>query len=83
VINNEGGYVYLGQIHLGPGRNEAELRFGGADLHPGSGGFPRPETGPLVFAPADEEEGELVSVPLEEAESLCGQPWDWIEAVGG
>jgi len=83
VINNEGGYVYLGQIHLGPGRHEAELRFGGADLHPGSGGFPRPETGPLVFAPADEEEGELVSVPLEEAESLCGQPWDWIEAVGG
>lgn len=83
AINNEGGYIYLGQIHLGPGHHEAELRFGGADLHPGSGGFPRPETGPLVFAPADEEEGELVSVPREEAESLCAQPWDWIEAVGG
>jgi hypothetical protein len=83
VINNEGGYVYLGQVRLGPGHHEAELRFGGADLHPGSGGFPRPETGPLVFAPAAEEEGELGSVSPGEAESLCGQPWDWIEAVGG
>ena len=78
-INNEGGYIYLGEIDLTPGHHEAELRFGGADLHPGSGGFPRPVTGPLVFAPADGEEGEIVSIPVEQAESLCGEPWDWIE----
>jgi hypothetical protein len=82
-INNEGGYIYMGETDLEAGHHEAELRFGGADLHPGSGGFPRPEVGPLLFTPAGEEEGELVSVAPAEAESLCGQAWDWIEAVGG
>lgn len=81
-INNEGSYIYLGQVDLAAGHHKAELRFGGADLHPGSGGFPRPVTGPLAFAPAGEEEGEIVSVPVAEAESLCGQTWDWIEAAG-
>ena len=81
-INNEGGYMYMGEAELSAGGHEAELRFGGADLHPGSGGFPRPETGPLLFAPTDDAEGEIVSVPARRAESLCGRPWDWIEAVG-
>jgi hypothetical protein len=82
-INNEGGYIYMGETELSAGEHKAKLRFGGADLHPGSGGFPRPERGPLLFAPAGEEEGEIVSVPAGEAESLCGEAWDWIEAVGG
>jgi hypothetical protein len=81
-IENEGGFVELGTARLGTGRHHAELRFGGADLHPGSGGFPRPETGPLLFAPAGEERGKLVSVPLAESSRLCGKAWDWIEAVG-
>jgi hypothetical protein len=79
-INNEGGYMLMGETRLDAGAHEAELRFGGADLHPGSGGFPRPEVGPLLFAPVGEEGGEIVSIPVEEAESLCGQRWDWIEA---
>jgi hypothetical protein len=81
-IENEGGFVELGTTRLGAGAHRAELRFGGADLHPGSGGFPRPETGPLLFAPAGDELGELVSVPVAESNRLCGKPWDWIEAVG-
>ncbi len=81
-IENEGGFIELGETHLSAGAHEAELHFGGADLHPGSAGFPRPETGPLLFAPTGEELGELVSVPIEESERLCGKPWDWIEAVG-
>ncbi len=80
-INNEGGYIYMGETQLSAGKHEAELRFGGADLHPGSGGFPRPEVGPLIFIPAEEEGGEIVSVPAGEARSLCGQRWDWIESV--
>lgn len=81
-IDNEGGYVYMGETKLGAGAHRAELRFGGADLHPGSGGFPRPEVGPLLFVPTGDEAGELTSVPANEAESLCGRSWDWIEAVG-
>lgn len=80
-IENEGAFIELGTADLAVGPHEAELRFGGADLHPGSGGFPRPRTGPLLFSPADEEVGELVSVPLSEVERLCGREWDWIEAV--
>jgi hypothetical protein len=81
-LNNEGGYMYLGETKLGAGAHKAELRFGGADLHPGSGGFPRPETGPLLFAPTVGEKGSIVSLPVDEAERLCGQRWDWIEAAG-
>ena len=82
-IEDEGAFIELGTARLGPGRHTAELRFGGADLHPGSGGFPRPGTGPLLFSPAGEESGALVSVPLAEASRLCGREWDWIEAVPG
>jgi hypothetical protein len=81
-LENDGGWLGLGKAHLSAGRHRAALRFGGADLHPGSGGFPRPETGPLLFTPAGEEAGRLVTVPIAEASRLCGRPWDWIEAVG-
>jgi hypothetical protein len=81
-LENDGGFVELGEASLAAGAHRVELRFGGADLHPGSGGFPRPETGPLLFAPAGDEAGELVSVPLAASRRLCGRPWDWIEAVG-
>lgn len=81
-LENDGGFVELGTVRLGAGAHSVALRFGGADLHPGSGGFPRPETGPLLFAPAGDEAGELVSVPLAASRRLCGRPWDWIEAVG-
>lgn len=81
-IENEGGFIELGTAQLNAGHHKAELRFGGADLHPGSAGFPRPEVGPLLFVPAGKETGELVSVSLEESDRLCGKPWDWIEAVG-
>ena len=26
--------------------------------------------------------GEVVSVPVDDAQLLCGEPWDWIDAVG-
>jgi hypothetical protein len=81
-LENEGGFIELGQVHLSAGLHEAQLHFGGADLNPGSGGFPRPATGPLLFAPIGGEEGELVSVPLDQSRRLCGRARDWIEAVG-
>ncbi len=81
-LENEGSFVELGESQLSAGTHEVELRFGGADLHPGSGGFPRPATGPLLFSPAGEGTGGLVSVPIAESRRLCGKSWDWIEALG-
>jgi hypothetical protein len=84
VLNNQGGFIALGDGRLGAGTHRAELRFGGPDLHPGSG--ESPETGPLLFAPAPDgaaaEAGEIVSVPIDDSQLLCGKRWDWIEAVG-
>jgi hypothetical protein len=79
-LNNDGSYLHLGEASLSAGHHEAELRFGGADLRPGSGGFPRPKTGPLLVVPAEGGRGELVSVPAWEARRLCRRRWDWIEA---
>jgi len=82
-LNNDGGFINLGEARLARGAHEARLRFGGADLHPGSGGFPRPATGPLLFSPAAAEAGgKIVSVGVDEARALCGRRLDWIEAVG-
>lgn len=81
-LENEGGFIPLGEVRLGEGTHRVQLRLGGADLHPGSGGFPRPQVGPLLFAPTAREAGALVSVPIEQVRRLCGKPWDWIEAVG-
>ena len=82
-LENEGGFIELGEPRLSAGSHEVELRFGAADLHPGSGGFPRPGTGPLLFSPAGDPAGGLVTVPVAESRRLCGKPWDWIEAVSG
>ncbi|MDX6609281.1 MAG: hypothetical protein QOF85_1206 [Solirubrobacterales bacterium] len=80
-LQNDGGFIELGEPRLSAGTHEVELRFGGADLHPGSGGFPRPATGPLLFSPAGDAAGELVSVPVAESQRLCGKAWDWVEAL--
>jgi hypothetical protein len=80
-IENEGSFIEMGTVNLSAGHHKAKLVFGGADLHPGSGGFPRPEVGPLLFSTAGSEAGELISVPLEDANRLCGKRWDWIEVA--
>jgi hypothetical protein len=82
-LENEGSFIELGESWLRAGSHEVELRFGGADLHPGSGGFPRPATGPLLFSPAGDSEDALISVPVAESQRLCGKPWDWVEAISG
>jgi hypothetical protein len=82
-LENEGGFIPLGVARFAAGAHTARLRFGGADLNPGSGGFPRPETGPLLVVPASRRAGELVSASIDEATRFCGRPWDWIEVVGG
>lgn len=82
-LENEGGFVPLGEGRLAPGPHDARLSFGGADLHPGSGGFPRPTTGPLLLVSSPERAGPLTSVPRADYRRLCGRVWDWIIAMAG
>jgi hypothetical protein len=79
ALENEGSYIRFKAVHLDKGVHRVTLRFPGADLHPGSGAIH--EAGTLLFAPATET-GGIVSVGIDDAERLCGKPWDWIEAIG-
>ncbi len=79
-LNNRGQYVRLGAAELGRGSHEIEVRIGGADLHPGSGGDAG-AVGPLVLSSTDAASTRLVRVPAAEASNLCGRPWDWIEVA--
>lgn len=79
-IENLEQYVRLGSASLSSGEHTVEVRFGDADLHPGSGGAASP-VGPLVFSPADAADARLVRVDPSRAGELCGRAWDWIELV--
>ena len=78
-LNNLGGYVSFGEVSLARGAHEVELEFSGPGLVPGSGGDAGP-VGPLVLEPQGAAETRLVRVAAGDAASLCGRPWDWIEA---
>jgi hypothetical protein len=74
------GYEPLGKIVLDGGRHRLALLYGGADLHPGSGGY-QFGLGPLVLS-RDATEAPVEYVPAAQARSLCGRNLDWIEALG-
>jgi hypothetical protein len=77
-LNNQGGYVGFGTVALEARTHDVALEVGGADLHPGSAGGAGP-SGPLVLSLTEAATTRLVEVPADEAASLCGRPWDWIE----
>ena len=82
-LNNAGQYVAFGEVTLAPGVHRIELRFSGADLHPGSGGSV-PDIGPLSLSRSEAADSNLVRVDAADArERLCGNEWDWIEAAYG
>jgi len=78
-LNNSRQYVPLGTVELSAGAHRVALDYGGADLHPGSGPGVPGSIGPLVAVPAADP--SLVTVRPGSARTLCGRPWDWIEAV--
>jgi hypothetical protein len=78
-LNNEGLYTELGTADLGAGTHEVSVALSGRSLAPGSGGAD--ESGSLAITRARDGEPALTVVPSERARRLCGQTWDWIEAV--
>lgn len=79
-LSHSGQYVPVGRRVLEAGLHEVEIELGGTDLHPGSRGAPAP-LGPLVLSTATADL-PVVTVPASEAESLCGERLDWVEALG-
>jgi hypothetical protein len=82
ILNNEEQYVRLGAARLDAGEHTVTITFHGSDLHPGSGGGADP-IGPLILSPQDSADTRIDYVDPADAQSLCGKPWDWIEALGG
>jgi hypothetical protein len=77
-LNNLGGFASFGNVELERGRHEAELRLDAPDAHPGSGGVAT-AIGPLVLSAGEAADAELVRVAADDAPSLCGREWDWVE----
>jgi hypothetical protein len=73
------GYAPLGTAMLRAGAHRLLLRYGGADLHPGSGGF-QFGLGPLVLS-RGQEDVPVTYVPSAGATALCGRRLDWLEAL--
>jgi hypothetical protein len=69
----------LGSATLSGGTHDVTIRYVAAGWRPGSRGAPF-WLGPLVFG-LSARATRLVRVPPAEAPSLCGRPFDWIEAV--
>jgi hypothetical protein len=85
IINEPGGYIPLGRIRLPPGIHTAVLSYSGSGLAPGSAGPSVAD--PLFPAGPLEISQPLGKVPLtyvspSHYRSLCGKPWDWVEALG-
>jgi hypothetical protein len=73
-------YAPLGSTVLAPGDHRLLLRYDGADLHPGSGGY-QFGLGPLLLTRGPED-APVAEVPSARATALCGRYLDWVEALG-
>jgi hypothetical protein len=80
-LNYGGQYTELAEVTLRPGAHDVALRYGGPDLHPGSGGV-QFGMGPLVLSRTTAEV-PVTYVPAANARSLCGHSLDWVEALPG
>jgi hypothetical protein len=79
-LSHTGQYEPLGDTTISAGLHRIALRYGNADLRPGSGDPPF-ALGPLVIARP--EHASVRVVPPSAARSLCRKRLDWVEALGG
>jgi hypothetical protein len=79
-LSHSGQYIWLGEAELSGGPHRVTLSYGGADLHPGSGGDPYP-LGPLILSPEEPERQPITYGSSARARALCGKRLDWVEAL--
>ena len=76
-INTQGQWLRAGEVELTAGRHDVELERPGGGPAPGDGA--QSVLGPVALV--RREPRELVEVSPDDAKSLCGGRWDWIEVV--
>ncbi|HTX30128.1 MAG TPA: hypothetical protein VMD09_02020 [Solirubrobacteraceae bacterium] len=85
ILNEPGGYIPLGKIHLAAGVHHFTLDYHTGGLAPGSAGpsiaDPAFTVGPLVASTAPGNVPVIYVSPANYRQ-LCGRPWDWVEALG-
>jgi hypothetical protein len=80
-IDHAEQYRQLGSVELAAGRHKIALTYEDASpLGPGTGGEEF-TIGPIVLATATAADARVKVVDPGEAESLCGRPLDWVEAL--
>jgi hypothetical protein len=89
-LNHPDQYVPMGEVTLGRGVHTVQITYGGADLHPGSGGHAivtaaSPVKVPFPIGPLDlsrtTADSPIAYVLPARARSLCGKSLDWVEAL--
>ena len=80
TLNYEPLYLPFGDVELGAGRHEVEVRHEETDLRPGARWRPFP-LGPLVLAATEAADVAVTVVEPADARSLCGRSLDWLEII--
>jgi hypothetical protein len=78
-LNWPGLYTDLGSTPLAAGAHDVTISYGAGGWHPGSGGDPY-AFGPVALSLIDARD-PVTRTPPRDASSLCGHPWDWVEAL--
>jgi hypothetical protein len=78
------GYTHVADLFLESGAHTFALTYPHADpLTPGSGDEGFTSLNGIVLQGQESPASELISVPPQHAEQLCGRSLDWVERVAG
>ena len=80
LLNNEGLYAELGEVEPDAGAHMVTVELAGAGLSAGSAGT-QDLSGPIALVPQASGDTGITTVDATDWKSLCGERWDWIEAV--
>jgi hypothetical protein len=78
-LNWPGLYTDLGSTPLAAGAHDVTVRYRPGGWRPGSGGTPY-AFGPAALGLVNARE-PVTTISPSRASTLCGRPWDWVEAV--